>query len=82
MDFAQARRYSELGVDPRGSQIRLDKKLLERGWPVLARQTPADLDCDFNAAGRKFAIYAADPDFDLYESIIPIKLYKPKTPQL
>lgn len=29
------------------------------------------------AVKRKFPIYTTDPDFELYESIIPIELYRP-----
>jgi len=29
------------------------------------------------AVRRKFPIYTTDPDFDLYEPIIPIELYRP-----
>jgi len=29
------------------------------------------------AAKRKFLIYTTDPDFELYEPIIPIELYRP-----
>lgn len=29
------------------------------------------------AVKRKFPIYTTDPDFELYEPIIPIKLYRP-----
>ena len=42
--------------------------------------SPVDFLICAMAARRKFALYATDPDFALYESIIPIKLYKPKTP--